>query len=141
MGANDNPSVAGLALQGGTLQNLPGNADLPTVISTLNSVISQLNNQLKTQVLADGVTKRFLSGYQLGGFPGGAFGMKMSLPGVDVTQATNLQLLFMWDFATGTMYWYDPTTHKNYGEIGILPNGVGGMAFMQPGFDVKDGIS
>lgn len=144
----------GLNLAGGYLQPLPGAATVEQLTAALNGVINTLNQQLQTQVFSDGTNKRFLYGYQATGWPGGNFGLKISLPGFDVTTATNAQLLFSWDFTTGnqwryggdeyiyggTNFWYDPASVKNYMQEGILPDGTGGWVVADVGNDVSDGF-
>lgn len=128
----------GMSLDGSFLPRLSPNASKDEQTSVINGIVDRLNDLLKTQVFSDATTKRYLSGYQKGGWPGGDFGMKISLTGVDVTKATASQLLFSWDFTAGTQYWYDPSTHKNYMQTGILPNGVGGNAIAKTGHDVSE---
>lgn len=123
------PGGLGLSMQGGTLQNVSPNASREEQMAVLNDVINRLNGMLKTTVQSDGTNKRYLQGYQANGWPGGDFGMKISIPGVDVTQATNTQLLFSWDYTTNTQIFYDPITHLDIGQQGILPNGEGGSAW------------
>lgn len=132
------PGGLGLSMQGGTLQNISPNASREEQMSVLNDVINRLNGMLKTTVQSDGTNKRYLQGYQSGGWPGGDFGMKISIPGVDVTQATNSQLLFSWDYTTNTQVFYDPITHKDIGQQGILPNSKGGSAWAKDGESVND---
>jgi hypothetical protein len=127
----------GLALQGGQLQTIPGTANLSDVIIMMNDIINELNTQLQTQVLSDATSKRWLNGYQKGGWPGGDFGMKLSRPGVDVTTCAFTQLLFGWDFTTGTQYWYD-SNGKNYMQEGILPDGSDGWVVATPNNNVND---
>lgn len=40
----------------------------------------------------------------------------------------------------GTMYAYDPETDLNTVQVGILPNGVGGIAGANEGYSVADGF-
>lgn len=130
----DNP---GLSMQGGTLQRLPPGADNQTMVAVLNDIVVRLNGMLKTTVQSDGTNKRFLNGFQKGGWPGGDFGMKISIAGVDVTKATESELLFSWDFTTNTQIFYDPTTHLDVGQQGILPNGRSGSAWSKDGDSVS----
>lgn len=135
------PGGLGLNMQGGTLQNLPSAASRDEQINALNDVINRLNAMLKTTVQSDGTSKRYLNGFQAGGWPGGDFGMKISIAGVDVTNATDSQLLFSWDYTTNTQIFYDPTSHKDIGQQGILPNGVGGSAWSKEGEAVSDAFA
>lgn len=96
----------GMSLDGGSLNEIPPNASREVQIATLNDIVRRLNNLLKTQTFSDGTSKRFLQGFQSGGWPGGDFGMKISEPGVDVMTATDDQLLFSWDFTTNTQILY-----------------------------------
>lgn len=125
-------------MQGGTLQNVPGAASRDEQITALNDVINRLNSMLKSQTFSDGKNKRYINGYFPGGWPGGDFGMKISLPGYDVTTATADQLLFSWDYTTNTQIFYDPTTRKDIGIQGILPNNLGGSAWANENESVKD---
>jgi hypothetical protein len=124
-------------LKGGVLQRIPPNASADTQINTINVVIDHLNALLKTQVFADENNKRMLLGFQKDGWGAGKdFGIKISKEGVDVTSATDEQLLFKMDMQT--WYFYDPTTGKNYMQFGILPDGVGGLDVAAPGYDVSE---
>lgn len=93
-----------LNLDGGFLPNVPPNAGASAQNAALNDVINKLNGLLKTQAFSDGTNKRYLNGYQKGGFPGGDFGLKISFPGIDVSDATDAQLIFMWDYTTNIQY-------------------------------------
>lgn len=127
----------GLPMTGGSLQTLPANAPLSSVVSVLNNIIYNLNNQLQTQVFADSTSKRMIIGFQKDGWGTGKdFGIKVSLPGVDVTQATDAQLLFKMDLQTWS--WYDPSSHKNFMQLGVLPDGSGGVVVAAPGLNVSD---
>lgn len=127
----------GVKMDGGTLKNVPPNASQEVQISILNEVIDRLNGMLKTQVFSDGSSRRMIIGYQKDGWGAGKdFGMKVSIDGVDVTKATDDQLLFKMDLST--WYFYDPTTKKNSVQIGILPNGNGGVAVAKSGNNVAD---
>lgn len=137
----------GQQLDGGWLQNIPPNATPQAQNAALNDVINRLNTLLKTQVFADASNRRYISGFQQGGWPGGDFGMKISKPGIDVMTATTDQLLFSWDFTTGhtyhyggTDFWYDPSTLKNYMQEGVMPDGTGGWAVADVGHDVSEGF-
>lgn len=127
----------GQPLKGGFLSRIPPSATKDVQIAAMNEIIDRLNSSLQTQVLADTSTRRMLFGYQKDGWGTGKdFGIKISIEGVDVTTATDDQLLFKMDLAT--WYWYDPTTLKNVAQIGVLPNGVGGVASAKPDTDVAD---
>jgi hypothetical protein len=124
-------------MQGGTLQNIPPNASREEQTAALNDVINRLNALNKAQIFSDGNTKRMLIGYQKNGWGDGKdFGMKVSIDGVDVSKATDSQLLFKMDLTT--WYYYDPATNKNVVQLGILPDGKGGVAVAKPGYDVED---
>jgi hypothetical protein len=130
-------AILGQQLGGGELRPVAPNATMEEQISVINDVILHLNALLKTQIFQDQMTKRMLSGYQENGWGTGKhFGMKVSIEGVDVTKATDDQLLFKMDFAT--WYWYDPLTHKNHTQVGILPDGSGGVDVAKAGSNVAD---
>lgn len=129
--------VLGNPMAGDYLNEIPPNASNEVQISALNDVIRRLNVTLKTQTLSDGTSKRMLIGFQKDGWGSGKdFGIKISIPGVDVTAATDAQLLFKMDLAT--WYFYDPNTHLNFMQFGILPDGTGGEAVAATGFNVAD---
>lgn len=128
----------GQGLSGGYLNTVPPNATREEQIAAINDIIGRLNSMLKTQIYSDGESKRFLQGYQPEGWPGGDFGMKISLPGVDVTQASDDELVFSWDFTTGTQIFYDPAVPGlDVGMQGILPNNKSGQAWAKDGETVK----
>lgn len=102
----------GASLDGGFLNEIPPNASIQVQISTLNDIIRRLNGLLKTQSFSDSESKRFIQGFQSGGWAGGDFGMKISIPGVDVLTATEDQLLFSWDWTTNTQIDYSNGTPR-----------------------------
>lgn len=127
----------GQALSGGMLQSLPPNATKEQQTAVLNDIINRLNNQLKSQVFSDGTSKRMIIGFQKDGWGVGKdFGIKISIEGVDVTTATDSQLLFKMDLQT--WYYYDPTTHKNFMQFGVLPDASGGIAVAKAGVNVSE---
>lgn len=129
----------GLGLQGGMLQRLPLGATSDVMVSVLNDIVDRLNAQIKTQIFSDGANKRMLIGYQKDGWGVGKdFGIKVSMPNVDVNSATASQLLFKMDLET--WFYYDPDTQKNFMQIGILPDGSGGWAVADIGHDVSEGF-
>lgn len=131
------PGGLGLSMSGGTLQNLPAAASREEQINALNDVINRLNSMLKSQIFSDGTTKRMIIGFQKNGWGEGKdFGIKVSIPGVDVNNAAENELLFKMDLATWT--YYDPDTHLDIGQIGILPDGEGGMAWAKKGESVNE---
>lgn len=128
----------GLGLNGNYLQRVPGAASMEQVIGVVNDIVDTLNNQLQQQIFSDGSNKRMIIGYQPDGWgPGKDFGIKVSQEGVDVTQATDDQLLFKMDLQT--WFFYDPQTSKNFMQFGILPDGTGGWAVADVGHDVSEG--
>jgi hypothetical protein len=138
-------SILGMQMQGGELQRISPTATKEEQTATLNEIIDYLNNLLKSQVFADGVSKRYVQGYAPGRWPGGDFGIAISEEGDDVLDAEFDALIFAWDFTTnkqyirgGTQYWYDPTTGKNHTQIGTLPNGKGGVSVAREGDEVED---
>lgn len=129
--------ILGTPMDGGTLRPLPPTASREQQIAAINDMVGRLNNMLKSQIFSDGTNKRMLIGYQKDGWgPGKDFGMKVSIEGVDVTAATEQQLLFKMDL--GTWYFYDPESHNNFMQMGILPDKTGGWAVAKEGMDVKD---
>lgn len=129
----------GMQMQGGFLRPLPPTASNEEQTAVINDIVSRLNDLLKTQVFSDNNNKRYLQGFQSGGWPGGDFGMKISLPGVDVTEATDEELLFSWDYTTNTQVFYDPQVPgRDVGQQGILPNGKSGNAWAKDGESVSD---
>lgn len=132
----------GKVFQGGTLQPLPPNATKEQQTAVINDILVRINSLLQTQVTSDGTDKRYLNGYQKGGWPGGDFGMKISLPGVDVTTASASELLFSWDYTTNTQVFYDPDDPgRDVGQQGILPNGKSGNAWAKDGESVSGAFS
>lgn len=148
--------LLGQSLSGGALQLLSPNASKEEQTAIINDVINQLNSMLQTQIYADGTNKRLLIGYQKAGFEHGTsdFGIKMSVAGVDVTTATDAQLLFTmsintWTWRnnsgqlikqfnnqTGTDAYYDTAT-RNYVNIGSRPStGTYGFEMAKPGVDL-----
>lgn len=148
--------LLGQSLTGGTLQLLSPNASKEEQTAVINDIVDHINASLKTQIYADGTSKRMLIGYQKGGWDHGTsdFGIKISIPGVDVTTATDAQLLFSlsmsaWTWRnnsgqitkqfqaqTGTDSYYDPTT-RNYVNIGLRPStATQGFEMAKPGVDL-----
>lgn len=126
----------GLPLQGGTLPNVPPNASPSVQNAALNDVINRINAMLKTQTFSDGTNKRMVFGYLKDGWgPGKDFGIKISAPGVDVTTATNSQIIFSMDMATWR--WFDPTG-RNYVNIGNRSTGTYGFEMAKPGVSLDD---
>lgn len=112
----------GIGLQGGSLANVPPGSSQQSQIAALNEVINRLNSLLKSQIFSDGNTKRMLIGFQENGWGTGQnFGIKISIDGVDVTKATDAQLLFKMDLQTWT--WYDADTNLAKTIIGYQENG------------------
>jgi hypothetical protein len=131
----------GLGMQGGTLQNIPPNASREQQMASLNDVINRLNALTKSIVFSDGQNKRMLIGYQKNGWGDGKdFGIKISIDGVDVSKASDSQLLFKMDMQTWFFYNPDDSNH-NVMQLGILPDGKGGIAVAKTGNDVEDAFS
>jgi hypothetical protein len=86
----------------------------------------------------DGSRELFFIGFQENGWPAGSVGMKVAKPGGNALTDALSELLFYWDFSTGTQYFNDPTTSKNYMQNGILPDGSGGFAIARYNQDVGD---
>ncbi|MCA9325518.1 hypothetical protein KDA23_05660 [Candidatus Saccharibacteria bacterium] len=127
----------GLSLDGNSLQRLPPNATKEQQTAVINDILDRLNNLLKSQVFSDGTNKRMIIGYQKDGWGAGKdFGIKVSIEGVDVTEATDSQLLMKYDLQT--FFYYDPDTGDCIGQVGLLPNGRNGEAWAKDGEDVND---
>lgn len=126
----------GLQLNGGTLQRVPPAASIPEITTVLNDIVDRLNGQLKSQIYSDGTNKRMLLGYQLNGWgPGKNFGIKISVEGVDVTVATDSQLLLKMDMETWNFQ--DPTG-RSYTKIGLRSTGTHGFQMAKPTVDLND---
>lgn len=126
----------GVKLDGGYLREVPPNAPMQVQIATLNDVIRRLNGLLKTQVFSDGTTKRMLFGYQQNGWgPNKHFGIKISIEGIDVTTATDDQLLFKMDMETWR--WFEDGG-RNFVNIGLRSSGTQGFEMAKPGETLDD---
>ena len=129
-----------MIFSGNALPYVPPEAPASQQIASINSIIDRLNQMLSQVVLSDGANRRMFIGYQKDGWGSGKdFGIKISIPGVDVLTATDSQLLFKMDIAT--WYWYDATTQKNVMQAGKLPDSTYGWAVAAPNFNVADGVS
>jgi hypothetical protein len=135
----------GIPLSGGYLNEIPPNASREEQVSTLNDVIRRLNESLKVQSFNDGTNKRYINGYSPGRWPGGDFGLAISKPNEDVSSVEFDDLLFAWDYTTnkqyyhgGTQIFYDPSTGKDIGQQGILPDNTGGSTWAKPGNGVNE---
>lgn len=129
-------SELGQPLDGGYLPSVPPNATNQVQIAALNDVINRLNTLLKTQVFSDGTSKRMLLGYQKDGWGVGKdFGIKISKEGVDVSTATDDQLLFKMDMETWR--WFDPDA-RNYVNIGLRSTGTYGFEMAKPGVELSE---
>jgi hypothetical protein len=116
-----------MSLNGNTIPYVPTAASAQQQIAAINRIIDIINSFQQQIVFADDSNKRMLIGYQKDGWGAGKdFGIKISKPGVDVNTASDSDLLFKMDIST--WYWYDNNTGKNYMQIGVLPDGTGGMA-------------
>lgn len=126
----------GLGLDGGFLPPVPPNATQQVQIAALNDVINRLNQLLKTQTYSDGISKRMLFGYQKDGWGAGKdFGIKISQANIDVTKATDAQLIFKMDM--NTWRWYD-TSARNYVNIGNRSTGTYGFEMAKPGVALSE---
>ena len=126
----------GLNMQGGTLGRVPPTASLQEIATAMNDVIDRLNGLNKTQVFSDGTNKRMLFGFQKDGWgPGKNFGIKISIEGVDVTGASDAELLFKMDLETWK--WQDPTG-RNFVNIGLRSVGTYGFEMAKPTVDLND---
>lgn len=103
----------GMSMQGGTLKRIAPTASKEEQAAMLNDVIDRLNGLLKAQVFSDATTKRMFIGYQKDGWGVGKdFGIKISIEGVDVTKATDDELLFKMDMET--WLWYDASSNASF---------------------------
>jgi hypothetical protein len=126
----------GLPLKGGMLSRVPPTASLQEIATATNEVIDRLNGLLKTQIFSDGTSKRMIIGFQANGWGAGKdFGIKISMEGIDVTQATDDQLLFKMDLATWR--WFDPDS-RNFVNIGLRSSGTYGFEMAKPGVNLDD---
>ena len=124
-------------LAGGALPYVPPNAPTDQQIAAINRIVDRLNQMLSQISLSDGATRRMYIGYQKDGWGFGKdFGIKISIPGVDVLTASDTQLLFKMDIET--WYWYDPNTTKNVMLLGKKPDETYGEVVAKPGFDVAE---
>lgn len=125
----------GLQMNGGTLQRIPPTATKEEQAAVLNDIVDRLNAMLKTQVFTDGVSKRMIIGFQKDGWGVGKdFGIKVSIEGVDVTTATDEELLIKFDLET----WFYYEDGLDVGQVGKLPNGRNGEAWSKDGESVND---
>lgn len=132
------PGILGQRLDGGTLNTLSPNSSKEEMVAALNDIIIRLNTMLKAQVFSDGENKRMIIGFQKDGWgPGKDFGIKVSRDGIDVTSATDDQLLLSFDLET----WYYYQDGVNVGQIGKLPNGMIGEAWAKKGESVAAAIT
>lgn len=125
----------GLTFAGNSLQRLPPNASKEQQTAVINDILDRLNELLKTQVFSDGTNKRLIIGYQKDGWGAGKdFGIKVSIEGVDVTEATDDQLLIKFDLET----WFYYEDGIDVGQVGKLPNGRNGEAWSKDGESVTE---
>lgn len=131
-----NDGLVGSALQGGFLPPVSPGSSQEVQIKALNDVINRLNILLKTQVFSDGNSKRMLFGYQKDGWGTGKdFGIKISAEGVDVTNASDDDLIFSMDMETWR--WFDPES-RNFVNIGQRSSGTYGFEMAKPGVSLDD---
>lgn len=131
-----------MILAGQALPYVPPNAPASQQIAAINRIIDRLNDMLQEISLSDGNSRRMFIGYQKDGWGSGKdFGIKISIPGVDVLSATDSQLLFKMDIET--WYWYDASTGKNIMQVGKMPTGATrpyGWAVAKQGYNVSEGF-
>lgn len=131
-----NDGMLGAGLSGGYLPPVNPGSSQEVQIKALNDVINRLNILLKTQVFSDGGSKRMLFGFQKDGWGVGKdFGIKISQEGIDVTTATDDQLIFSMDMETWR--WFDPAA-RNYVNIGNRSSGTYGFEMAKPGVSLDD---
>lgn len=133
-------SILGLPMDASTLRRLTPNSSRDEQIFVLNQIIDRLNTSLQTNILSDGTNKRMLFGFQADGWgPGKSFGIKISQEGVDVSQASDEQLIFSMDMQTWR--WFEPTsdaTNRNYVNIGYRSTGTFGFEMAKPTEELDD---
>lgn len=128
------PNALGMSLTGGTLNEIAPNATREDQIAAINDIIARLNAQLRSQTFTDGTNKRYINGFQKGGWPGGDFGVKISAPGYDVTDP-NAELLFYWDYTTNTQVIYNDGIPNTV--VGSAPtDGRAGVWVAKPGENI-----
>jgi hypothetical protein len=122
---------------GGALPPVPSGAPVEQQIAAINRIVDRLNQMLTQQTFSDGVNRRMLIGYQKDGWGDGLdFGIKISIPGVDVMEAADDELLFKMDIST--WYWYDASTNTNPIQLGLLPDGTYNLVVAKTGRNVAD---
>lgn len=126
-----------MILSGQALPYVPPSAPQSQQIAAINRIVDRLNEMLQQIMLSDGANRRMYIGYQKDGWgPGKDFGIKISIPGVDVLTATDSQLLFKMDIET--WYWYDANSTKNIMQLGKLPDSTYGHTTAKQGYNVAD---
>lgn len=127
----------GASFDGGFLRSIPPNASQSEQVAAINEVINRLNDLLRVQTFSDNTTRRMLIGYQQDGWGTGKnFGIKISQEGIDVTTATDSELLFSMDLSAWN--WFDPNDGSNPIRIGIMPDGSHDVIVAKPGESVND---
>lgn len=127
-----------MPLNGNTLPYVPPTADSQQQIAAINRIIDIINAFQQQIVFADDKSKRMLIGYQKDGWgPGNNFGIKVSIPGIDVTAATDAQLLLKFDLQT----WFYYQNGVNIGQVGVLPDSTTGEAWAKSGQSVPAAFS
>lgn len=122
----------------GTLRGTQGVGGQKIVLDSDNEKISvstvsvgQIANENKGIVVRDSTgTNRLL----IGELANGEIEFRVSKENIDVTEATNTQLIFKDDFSTRT--YYDDSNSRI--QIGKLPDDTYGIAISKPGNDVED---
>ena len=126
----------GIEMEAQTLRRLTPNSSRDEQIYMINEIVDILNASSQTQILADSSTKRMLFGFQESGWGDGKdFGIKVSREGVDVTRATNDELLFSMDLFTWR--WFDPDG-RNFVNVGLRSTGTHGFEMAKPTEDLDD---
>jgi hypothetical protein len=78
-----------------------------------------------------------MSANQVSSNSGNFFGVRVSKPGINVSQATPTQLILQDDYSTRT--YYDQNGLARI-LIGLLPDGTYGLVISKPGFDVNKDV-
>ncbi len=113
----------------------PQVSDVNELLPILQRMVDYINSAQRTTIINDGVTNRYLIGYQKDGWGQGKdFGIKISKENVDVTSASDADLVYKSDFTSE--YYYE--AGLEYMRIGKLPNGQGGIAIVKPGVNLPD---
>jgi hypothetical protein len=79
---------------GATPNRLDPTTSIEDNLALINQNFDALDDQDRTKIIRNGTTPALLLGYQKGGFGTADYGLKIAKTGVDVTTASNDQLIF-----------------------------------------------